>query len=136
MRIFGSPYGCEDGLFRPLPGSPARRRPGKDVAAADLTTGKIAYKHINATVRDLSPIPLPLKMGSPPPVESSPRVAWLSSALRLTISFAPMMLTTGEKLWEDRLPAGGMSMVEITIFPKALARRHRHRRERNSQACR
>ena len=35
------------------------------VAGVDLVTGRVAWQHRNGTVRDLSPLPLPFKLGVP-----------------------------------------------------------------------
>ena len=46
-------------------GLPCQAPPWGYVAGADLTTGRIAWMHRNGTVRDLSPLPLPFRMGVP-----------------------------------------------------------------------
>jgi quinoprotein glucose dehydrogenase len=44
-------------------GLPCQAPPWGVVAGAELTRGRIAWQHPNGTVRDLSPVPLPLRMG-------------------------------------------------------------------------
>ena len=107
---FGAPYAAEMGpLLSPL-GLPCQAPPWGYVAGADLTTGEIAYRHVNGTVRDLSPIPLPFEMGVPGiggPIVTMGGVAFLSGTLDYYVRAYDV--TTGKKLWEDRLPAGGQA---------------------------
>jgi quinoprotein glucose dehydrogenase len=54
------------------------------VAGVDLTTDKIAYQHVNGTVRDLSRIPMPFKLGVPGiggPIVTRGGVVFLSGTL-------------------------------------------------------
>lgn len=107
---FGSPYAAKISPFLSPLGLPCQAPPWGYVAGADLTTGKIAYQHVNGTVRDLAPIPLPLKMGVPGiggPIVTKGGVAFLSGTLDYFVRGYDV--TTGEKLWEDRLPAGGQA---------------------------
>ena len=76
----------------------------------EFTTGEIVYKHVNGTVRDLAPIPLPFKMGVPGiggPIVTKGGVAFLSGTLDYFVRAYDV--TTGNQLWEDRLPAGGQA---------------------------
>lgn len=119
---FGAPYAVEMGPFLSPVGLPCQPPPWGYVAGADLTTGKIAYKHINGTVRDLSPIPLPLTMGVPGlggPVVTKGGVAFLSGTLDYYVRGYDV--TTGRKLWESRLPAGGQA-TPMTYWSNASKR--------------
>ncbi len=62
---FGAKYASKMGTFLSPIGLPCQQPPWGYVAGVDLTTGKRIYMHVNGTVRDLSPIPLPFKMGVP-----------------------------------------------------------------------
>ena len=107
---FGAPYAAKMGPFLSPTGFPCQTPPWGYVAAADLTTGKIAYKHVNGTVRDLSPVPLPFKMGVPGlggPIVTKGGVAFLSGTLDYYVRAYDVR--NGEQLWEDRLPAGGQA---------------------------
>jgi quinoprotein glucose dehydrogenase len=91
-------------------GVPCQEPPWGYVAAADLTTGKVIWQHRNGTVRDLSPVPLPFRMGVPSlggPMVTRGGVAFLSGTLDYYIRGYD--LTTGEELWQARLPAGGQA---------------------------
>ena len=107
---FGSPYAVKLETFLSPIGLPCQAPPWGYVAAADLATGKIAYKHINGTVQDLSPIPLPIKMGVPGiggPMITKGGVAFLSGTLDYYARAYDV--STGKQLWESRLPAGGQA---------------------------
>ena len=107
---FGAPYAAKMGAFLSPLGLPCQAPPWGYVAGADLTTGKITYRHVNGTVRDLSPLPLPLKLGVPGiggPMLTRGGVAFLSGTLDYFIRAYDV--TNGNQLWESRLPAGGQA---------------------------
>ncbi len=107
---FGAPYAAKMGPFLSPLGVPCQAPPWGYVAAADLRTGKILWKHRNGTVRDLSPIPLPLKMGVPDlggPVITAGGVAFLSGSMDDYVRAYDVR--DGRQLWQSRLPAGGQA---------------------------
>ena len=107
---FGAPYAAKMGAFLSPLGLPCQAPPWGYVAGADLTTGKIAYRHVNGTVHDLSPVPLPFKMGVPGiggPIVTRGGVAFLSGTLDYYARAYDV--TSGQQLWESRLPAGGQA---------------------------
>ncbi|MEO6277690.1 membrane-bound PQQ-dependent dehydrogenase, glucose/quinate/shikimate family [Roseateles sp.] len=107
---FGAPFAAKLGPFTSLLGLPCQAPPWGYVAGADLATGKIAWQHRNGTVRDLSPIPLPFKMGVPNlggPLLTAGGVAFLSGSLDDFVRAYDV--STGQQLWEARLPAGGQA---------------------------
>lgn len=109
-RNDGAPYGVFMGPFLGPLGIPCQAPPWGYVAGADLKTGKIAYKHRNGTVQDMTPLPLPFKVGVPGiggPMITKGGVAFLGAAVDNFIRAYD--LTTGKVLWEGRLPAGGQS---------------------------
>ncbi len=109
-RNDGAPYGVFMGPFLGPLGIPCQAPPWGYVAGADLKTGKIAYKHRNGTVQDMTPVPLPFKVGVPGiggPMITKGGVAFLGAAVDNFIRAYD--LTTGKVLWEGRLPAGGQS---------------------------
>jgi quinoprotein glucose dehydrogenase len=115
---FGSPYAAKMGPFLSSIGLPCQAPPWGYVAAADLTTGKITYQHVNGTVRDLAPIPLPFKMGVPGlggPIVTKGGVAFLSGTLDNYVRAYDVR--NGEQLWEDRLQAGGQA-TPMTYWSK------------------
>ncbi|SOC35437.1 quinoprotein glucose dehydrogenase [Rhizobium subbaraonis] len=109
-RNEGAPYGVYMGPFLGPLKIPCQAPPWGYVAGADLRTGKIVYKHKNGTVRDMSPLPLPFKVGVPGiggPIITKGGVAFLGAAVDDYLRAYDV--TTGEQLWEARLPAGGQS---------------------------
>jgi quinoprotein glucose dehydrogenase len=106
----GAPYAVELKPFTSFLGLPCQAPPWGYVAGADLTTGEIVWMHKNGTVRDRSPLPLPLRMGVPDlggPVMTAGGVAFISGTLDYFVRGYDV--TTGEQLWEARLPAGGQA---------------------------
>lgn len=107
---FGAPYAAKMGAFLSPLGLPCQAPPWGYVAAADLKTGKIIYKHVNGTVRDLAPVPLPFEMGVPGiggPIITKGGLAFLSGTLDYYVRGYD--LKTGKELWRKRLPAGGQA---------------------------
>jgi quinoprotein glucose dehydrogenase len=109
-RNEGAPYAVVMGPFLSPLGVPCQAPPWGYVAGADLRTGKIAYKHRNGTVYDMTPLPLPLKVGVPGiggPMITAGGVAFLGAAVDDYLRAYD--LTSGKQLWQARLPAGGQS---------------------------
>jgi quinoprotein glucose dehydrogenase len=107
---FGAPFAVKLGPFLSPLGFPCTAPPWGYVAGADLASGKILWKHRNGTVRDLAPIPLPFRMGVPNlggPVMTAGGVAFLSGTLDYYVRGYDV--TSGQQLWESRLPAGGQA---------------------------
>jgi quinoprotein glucose dehydrogenase len=91
-------------------GVPCQVPPWGTVAAADLRTGTIAYQYRNGTIQDLSPVPLPVRIGVPGiggPMLTATGVAFLSAAT--DDNFRAYDLATGKVLWNVRIPAGGQA---------------------------
>ncbi|MEW9616094.1 glucose/quinate/shikimate family membrane-bound PQQ-dependent dehydrogenase [Shinella sp. S4-D37] len=109
-RNDGAPYGVFMGPFLGPLGIPCQAPPWGYVAGADLATGKIAWKHKNGTVMDMTPLPLPFKVGVPGiggPMITRGGVAFLGAAVDDYLRAYD--LTSGRQLWEARLPAGGQA---------------------------
>jgi quinoprotein glucose dehydrogenase len=108
--MYGTPYGVVLHPFLSPIGLPCMRPPWGYIAGIDLKTKKIVWQHRNGTVRDSAPVPLPFKMGVPSlggPITTAGGVAFLTSTTDYYIRAYDV--STGEQLWEDRLPAGGQS---------------------------
>ena len=109
-RNDGAPYGVYMGPFLGPLGIPCQAPPWGYVAAADLKTGKIAYKHVNGTVEDMTPLPLPFKVGVPGiggPIITRGGVVFLGAAVDNYLRAYD--LKSGKELWRGRLPAGGQA---------------------------
>ncbi|WP_449467958.1 membrane-bound PQQ-dependent dehydrogenase, glucose/quinate/shikimate family [Stenotrophomonas humi] len=106
----GADYGVEMTPFMSPLGVPCHVPPWGTVAAADLRTGKIAYQHRNGTIRDLSPLPLPIRIGVPGlggPLLTASGVVFMSAAT--DNNFRAYDLASGKVLWDVRIPAGGQA---------------------------
>lgn len=109
-RNDGAPYGVFMGPFLGPLKIPCQAPPWGYVTGADLRTGDIAYKHKNGTVYDMTPLPLPFKVGVPGiggPMITKGGVAFLGAAVDNYLRAYD--LTTGKQLWEARLPASGQA---------------------------
>jgi quinoprotein glucose dehydrogenase len=119
---FGARYAVKLApLFSPL-GKPCQAPPWGFIAGADIKDGRIAYRHVNGTVRDLTRVPLPFKLGVPGiggPILTRGGVAFLSGTLDYFVRAYDV--TTGNQLWEDRLPAGGQA-TPMTFWSEASGR--------------
>ncbi len=107
---FGAPFAVKLSAFLSPFGIPCQAPPWGYVAGADLTTGAVAWKHKNGTVRDLSPIPLPFRMGVPNlggPLTTAGGVAFLSGTLDDYLRAYDV--NNGNEIWKSRLPAGGQA---------------------------
>lgn len=107
---FGAPFAVKLGPFTSPLGIPCQAPPWGYVAGADLVTGKVAWRHRNGTVRDITPLPLPFRMGVPNiggPVVTAGGVAFLSGTIDNAVR--AYGVTDGRMLWEQRLPAGGQA---------------------------
>ena len=106
----GAPFAAKMGPFTSPLGLPCQAPPWGFVAGVDLVSGEVIWKHRNGTVRDVAPIPLPFRMGVPNlggPLITAGGVAFLSGTLDYYLRAYD--LTTGEQLWQGRLPAGGQA---------------------------
>ena len=109
-RNEGSPYGSFMGPFVSPLGVPCQKPGWGFVTGADLRTGEIAWQHRNGTIRDMSPVPVPLKLGVPSlggPVITKGGVVFMAAAVDNYLRAYD--LTTGQQLWQTRIPAGGQS---------------------------
>ncbi len=109
-RNEGAPYAVRMGPFLGPLQIPCQAPPWGYVAGADLRTGHIAYKRKNGTVYDMTPLPLPFKLGVPGiggPMITKGGVVFLGAAVDDYLRAYD--LTTGKQLWEARLPAGGQA---------------------------
>ncbi|RYF08806.1 MAG: membrane-bound PQQ-dependent dehydrogenase, glucose/quinate/shikimate family [Comamonadaceae bacterium] len=107
---FGAPFAASMKPFMSPVGLPCQAPPWGYVAGVDLRTGDVHWQHRSGTVRDLSPLPLPFRMGVPGiggPMVTAGGVAFYSGALDNYVR--AFDLTDGRLLWQDRLPAGGQA---------------------------
>ena len=106
----GAPYAVDMRPFLSPLEIPCQQPPWGYIAGVDLKTGEIAYKHKNGTIRDMTPLPLPIKMGVPGiggPIITEGGVVFLAATVDDYLRAYD--LSTGEQLWQARLPAGGQA---------------------------
>jgi quinoprotein glucose dehydrogenase len=109
-RNEGAPYAVYMGPFLGPLGIPCQAPPWGYVAGVDLQQGKIVYRHNNGTVYDMTPLPLPFKLGVPGiggPLLTRGGVAFLAAAVDNYLRAYDV--TDGHQLWRARLPAGGQA---------------------------
>jgi quinoprotein glucose dehydrogenase len=109
-RNEGAPYAVKMGPFLGPLQIPCQAPPWGYVSGTNLRNGEIAYKLKNGTVHDMTPLPLPFKLGVPGiggPMITKGGVAFLGAAVDNYLR--AYNLTNGEQLWEARLPAGGQA---------------------------
>ena len=107
---FGAPFAARMKPFTSPLGIPCQTPPWGTVAGVDLNAGKVVWRHRNGTVRDLSPVPLKLRLGVPSlggPLLTAGGVAFLSGSMDDYVRAYDV--ADGRQLWEDRLPAGGQA---------------------------
>lgn len=106
----GAPYAVEMKPFLSPFGVPCQQPPWGYVAGTDLRTGEIVWKHKNGTIEDMTALPLPIKMGVPGiggPVITESGVVFMAASVDDYLRGYD--LSTGEQLWQARLPAGGQA---------------------------
>jgi quinoprotein glucose dehydrogenase len=121
---FGAPYSADLHPFLSPLGLPCQAPPWGYVAGIDLRTGKVAYMHKNGTIRDESPIPVPIEMGVPSlggPIITASGVAFLTSTLDYYAR--AYEVTDGKQLWQERLPAGAQA-TPITYRSEKTGRQY------------
>ena len=108
----GTPFGMRrdfDAFLSPL-GIPCNPPPWGTLSAIDLTTGTIRWQATLGTTRDLAPIPISIKWGTPNmggPIITAGGLVFIAAAMDNYLR--AFDLETGKELWKGRLPAGGQA---------------------------
>jgi len=106
----GTPYAMRrDPLLSPL-GLPCNPPPWGSVAAVRLGTGDIVWQQPLGTVRDLAPVPIPIRYGVPSlggPLLTASGLIFIAATMDDYLR--AFDVETGEELWKARLPAGGQA---------------------------
>ena len=106
----GTPYGMQREMLSSSLGIPCNAPPWGTLAAVDLSSGDIAWQVPLGTIRDIAPIPLPIKLGVPNlggPVVTASGLVFIGATMDDYIR--AFDLSSGEELWKHRLPAGGQA---------------------------
>jgi quinoprotein glucose dehydrogenase len=106
----GTPYGMmREVLLSPLD-LPCNPPPWGRLAAVDLGTGEIRWEVNLGTTRDLAPVPIALRWGTPNmggPITTAGGLVFIGAAMDDYLR--AFDVETGEELWKGRLPAGGQA---------------------------
>jgi quinoprotein glucose dehydrogenase len=106
----GAPYGMRrEALLSPL-GMPCNPPPWGTLAAVDVTTGTVRWQVALGTIRDLAPVPLPIRWGTPNmggPITTAGGLVFIGAAMDNYLR--AFDVDTGRELWRGRLPAGGQA---------------------------
>ncbi len=118
-RQTGTPYIMGRApLMSPL-GLPVTKPPWGTLAAVDVNTGKLKWEVPLGTVRDLAPVPLPVRWGAPnmggPMITGGDLVLIGAAADDYIRAFD---VETGDELWKCRLPAGGQATPMTFRLPE------------------
>lgn len=109
-RQEGTPYVMHrEALLSPL-GLPVSPPPWGTLVAVSTVTGKVEWEVTLGTIRDLAPVPLPMKWGTPNmggPIVTKSGLTFISATMDYYLR--AFDTATGEELWKGRLPAGGQA---------------------------
>ena len=106
----GTPYAMRrEAVLSPL-GVPCNSPPWGSLVAVDLAAGEIRWQVPHGTIRDIAPVPLPIKLGTPGiggPLVTASGLVFIGAAMDDYLR--AFDVETGEELWKGRLPAGGQA---------------------------
>ncbi len=109
-RQEGTPYLMHrEALLSPL-GLPVTPPPWGTLAAVSTATGKVVWESVLGTTRDLAPVPIAAKWGTPNmggPIVTRSGVTFISATMDYYLR--AFDTATGAELWKGRLPAGGQA---------------------------
>jgi quinoprotein glucose dehydrogenase len=106
----GTPYAMTRRLLLSPLDVPCNPPPWGTLAAIDLTSGDILWQEPLGTVRDLSPVPLPVRYGTPNlggPMVTGGGLIFIGAAMDNYLR--AFDIDSGRELWKRRLPAGGQA---------------------------
>jgi quinoprotein glucose dehydrogenase len=106
----GTPYAMRREVVRSPLGVPCNPPPWGTLAAVDLASGEIRWQVRLGTIRDIAPIPLPIKLGTPNlggPLVTASGLVFIGAAMDDYLR--AFDVESGEELWKARLPAGGQA---------------------------
>jgi quinoprotein glucose dehydrogenase len=106
----GTPFAMRrEVVLSPL-GVPCNPPPWGTLAAVDLGSGEIRWQVRLGTIRDIAPIPLPIKLGTPNlggPLVTASGLVFIGAAMDDYLR--AFDIESGRELWKARLPAGGQA---------------------------
>jgi quinoprotein glucose dehydrogenase len=109
-RMAGTPYLMHrQPLLSPL-GLPVSPPPWGTLTAISTATGKVVWESVLGTTRDLAPLPIAMKWGTPNmggPIVTKSGLTFISATMDYYLR--AFDTATGAELWKGRLPAGGQA---------------------------
>jgi quinoprotein glucose dehydrogenase len=109
-RQAGTPYGMRREMLTSSLVLPCNPPPWGTIAAVDLNSGDILWQEEFGTVRDIAPVPVPIKLGVPNlggPLVTASGLIFIGAAMDDYLR--AFDIETGKELWKGRLPAGGQA---------------------------
>lgn len=106
----GTPYGMQRSMLMSPLELPCNPPPWGTLSAVDLNAGEILWQKPLGTVRDLAPVPIPIKYGVPNlggPLITASGLIFIGATLDDYIR--AFDIDNGKELWKARLPAGGQA---------------------------
>jgi quinoprotein glucose dehydrogenase len=106
----GTAYGMKRELMLSPLSLPCNKPPFGVLHAIDLSTGEIAWEATLGTVRDLAPVPIPWKLGTPNfggPLVTASGLVFIGAAMDDYLR--AFDAASGAELWKGRLPGGGQA---------------------------
>ncbi|GGD09161.1 PQQ-binding-like beta-propeller repeat protein [Pyruvatibacter mobilis] len=106
----GTAYGMKRDLMLSPLSLPCNKPPFGVLHAIDLSTGEIAWEATLGTVRDLAPVPIPWKLGTPNfggPLVTASGLVFIGAAMDDYLR--AFDAASGAELWKGRLPGGGQA---------------------------
>jgi quinoprotein glucose dehydrogenase len=106
----GTPYAMSRRGMLSVIGIPCNPPPWGTLAAVDLSKGEIRWQVPLGTVRDIAPLPIPWKLGTPNlggPLVTGGGLIFIGAAMDDYLR--AFDVESGEELWKGRLPAGGQA---------------------------
>ena len=109
-RQVGTPFAMRrEPLLSPL-GIPCNPPPWGTLAAVDVATGRVRWEVPLGTTRDLGPLPVAVRWGTPNmggPIATASGLTFIGAAMDNYLRAFDS--DTGAELWKGRLPAGGQA---------------------------
>jgi len=106
----GTPFAVKRELLVSPLGLPCNPPPWGTLTAIDMDSGRVRWTSVLGTERDLAPLPIPLRLGTPNlggPIVTAGGVAFIGAAMDDYLR--AFDLRSGQELWKARLPGGGQA---------------------------
>ena len=106
----GTPYIMTREVMLSAIGLPQNPPPWGTLVAVDVDTAEVVWESVLGTIRDLAPVPLSFKWGTPNmggPIITAGGLVFIAATMDNYLRAFDVQ--TGEELWKGRLPAGGQA---------------------------